>query len=148
MTLGALFSWSQDRGLDPLFLSQLAAAVPLEPDVTVLMDETAFAALVDYVGGVDLNGTVFAGNDVLGFLSLVQDQPEATLGGAVPADRSTRPASPRPWARHRIRRPFTAWSLSTRISHSPSASCWRCLPRCCRWIRPRSTSAAVAEAAP
>jgi hypothetical protein len=79
VTLGALFSWSAERGLDPLFLSQLAAAVPLEPDVTVLMDETAFAATVDFVGGVDLNGTVFGGEEVLGFLSLVQDQPEAML---------------------------------------------------------------------
>jgi hypothetical protein len=79
VTLGALFSWSPDGGLDPLFLSQLAAAVPLEPDVTVLMDETAFASLVDFAGGVDLNGTVFTGAEVLGFLSLVQDQPDAML---------------------------------------------------------------------
>lgn len=79
VTLRALFSWSSDRGVDPLFLTQLSAAVPLQPDVTILMDETAFAALVDYVGGVDLNGTVFSGNDVLGFLSLVLDEPEATL---------------------------------------------------------------------
>jgi hypothetical protein len=79
VTHGALFSWSPEHGLDPLFLAQLAAAVPLEPDVTVLMDETAFAAAVDYVGGVELNGTLFAGQDVLGFLSLVQDQPEAML---------------------------------------------------------------------
>jgi hypothetical protein len=79
VTLRALFSWSSDRGVDPLFLSQLSSAVPLQPDATILMDETAFAALVDYVGGVDLNGTVFSGNDVLGFLSLVLDEPEATL---------------------------------------------------------------------
>lgn len=79
VTLGALFSWSADGGIAPLFLSQLASAVPLEPDVTVLMDETAFAALVDFVGGVDLNGTVFAGDQVLGFLSLVEDQPDAML---------------------------------------------------------------------
>ena len=79
VTLGALFAWSAEAGIDPLFLSQLAAAVPLEPDVTILMDETAFAALVDFAGGVDLNGTLFAGDQVLGFLSLVQDQPDAIL---------------------------------------------------------------------
>ena len=79
VTLGALFSWSSDQGVDPLFLAQLAAIVPLLPDVTVLMDETAFGALVDHVGGVDLNGTLFSGNEVLGFLSLVVDEPEATL---------------------------------------------------------------------
>jgi len=79
VTLGALFSWSSDRGVDPLFLAQLSAAVPLQPDVTILMDEAAFGALVDYVGGVDLNGTLFSGTEVLGFLSLVLDEPEATL---------------------------------------------------------------------
>jgi hypothetical protein len=79
VTLNALFSWSADRGVDPLFLETLAQAVPLQPNVTVLMDETAFASLIDYLGGVDLNGTTFSGNEVLGFLSLVVEEPEASL---------------------------------------------------------------------
>ena len=79
VTLGALFAWSSERGVDPLFLDTLARTVPLQPDATVLMDETAFAALVDFVGGVELNGTTFGGNEVLGFLSLVIEEPEASL---------------------------------------------------------------------
>jgi len=79
VTLNALFSWSADQGVDPLFLDTLAGVVPLQPDVTVLMDETAFASLIDYLGGVDLNGTVFSGTEVLGFLSLVVEEPEASL---------------------------------------------------------------------
>lgn len=79
VTLGALFSWSSERGVDPLFLDTLARTVPLQPDATVLMDEIAFAALVDYVGGVELNGTIFGGNEVLGFLSLVIEEPESNL---------------------------------------------------------------------
>jgi len=79
VTLNALFSWSADLGTDPLFLNTLARTVPLQPDVTVLMDETAFASLIDYLGGVDLNNTIFSGNEVLGFLSLVIDEPEASL---------------------------------------------------------------------
>jgi hypothetical protein len=79
VTLGALFSWSAEIGVDPLFLETLARAVPLQPDVTVLMDETAFAGLIDYLGGVDLNSTTFTGNEVLGFLSLVIGEPEASL---------------------------------------------------------------------
>lgn len=79
ITLGALFTWSAERGVDPLFLTQLSSVIPLLPDVTVLVDETAFAALVDYVGGVELNGTTFSGNEVLGFLSLVQGESDATL---------------------------------------------------------------------
>jgi hypothetical protein len=79
VTLEVLFSWSPERGVDPLFLDTLARVVPLQPDVTLLMDETAFAGLIDYLGGVDLNGTVFSGNEVLGFLSLVTEEPEASL---------------------------------------------------------------------
>ncbi len=79
VTLGALFAWSSEGGVDPLFLDTLARTVPLQPDATALMDETAFAALVDFVGGVELNGTTFGGNEVLGFLSLVMEEPEASL---------------------------------------------------------------------
>ena len=79
VTLGALFAWSSEGGVDPLFLDTLARTVPLQPDATALMDETAFAALVDFVGGVELNGTAFGGNEVLGFLSLVMEEPEASL---------------------------------------------------------------------
>jgi hypothetical protein len=79
VTLSALFSWSADLGVDPLFLDTLARTVPLQPDATVLMDETAFADLIDYLGGVDLNGTTFSGNEILGFLSLVVQEPEASL---------------------------------------------------------------------
>jgi hypothetical protein len=67
VTLGALFAWSSEGGVDPLFLDTLARTVPLQPDATVVMDEIAFAALVDYVGGVELNGTTFGGNECWAF---------------------------------------------------------------------------------
>jgi len=79
VTLAPMFAWSSEGGVDPLFLDTLARTVPLQPDATALMDETAFAALVDFVGGVELNGTTFGGNEVLGFLSLVMEEPEASL---------------------------------------------------------------------
>ena len=79
VTLNALFAWSADTGVDPLFLDMLTRTVPLQPDATVLMDDAAFAGLIDYLGGVDLNGTTFSGNEVLGFLSLVVEEPEASL---------------------------------------------------------------------
>jgi hypothetical protein len=79
VTLDALFTWSADAGVDPLFLDMLARTVPLRPDATVLMDEIAFANLIDYVGGVELNATTFSGNEVLGFLSLVLEEPDALL---------------------------------------------------------------------
>ncbi len=79
VTLNAIFAWSADTGVDPLFLDMLTRTVPLQPDATILMDDTAFAHLIDYLGGVDLNGTTFSGNEVLGFLSLVVEEPEASL---------------------------------------------------------------------
>jgi len=79
VTLNALFAWSADAGVDPLFLDMLTRTIPLQPDATVLMDDAAFAGLIDYLGGVDLNGTTFSGNEVLGFLSLVVEEPEASL---------------------------------------------------------------------
>lgn len=79
VALDDLFAWSPEAGVDPLFLSMLARSVPLQPNATVLMDQTAFAALIDYLGGVELNGTTFSGNEVLGFLSLVSEEPDAAL---------------------------------------------------------------------
>ena len=77
--LQALFHWSAEQGVDPTFLSKLQEIVPLPPQVVIVMDDAAFAAIVDYLGGVELNGTSFSGNQVLGVLSLVGDDPQALL---------------------------------------------------------------------
>ncbi len=77
--LQALFHWSAEQGVDSTFLSRLKEVVPLPPQVVVLMDDAAFAAIVDYLGGVELNGTSFGGTQVLGVLSLVGDDPQALL---------------------------------------------------------------------
>lgn len=77
--LQALFHWSAEQGVDATFLSRLQEIVPLPPQVIVLMDNTAFATIVDFLGGVDLNGSAFNGPQVLGVLSLVGDDPQALL---------------------------------------------------------------------
>lgn len=77
--LRALFHWSTEQGVDAAFLSSLLEIVPLAPQVVVLMDNAAFASIVDYLGGVELNGTGFSGPQVLGVLSLVGDDPQALL---------------------------------------------------------------------
>ncbi len=77
--LQALFHWSAEQGVDAAFLSRLQDIAPLPPQMVVLLDNAAFAAIVDYLGGVELNGTSFSGPQVLGVLSLVGDDPKALL---------------------------------------------------------------------
>ena len=53
--------------------------VPLSIDVILVIDEFAFAALIDYMGGVSLESGTLDGNQVIGILELVEDQPTAAL---------------------------------------------------------------------
>lgn len=61
------------------FKQRLHQAVPLDIDGTIVLDRLGFAAAIDFVGGVTIDQTNFSGQDVLGILSLTQDDPEATL---------------------------------------------------------------------
>ncbi|MGD2253245.1 MAG: hypothetical protein PVF70_10070 [Anaerolineales bacterium] len=74
-----LFLWSADQGVDPTFLEGLAQYVTPSPDVILVLDEVAFATLVDYVGGVTLEGAELDGSQVVGVLRLLADQPQASL---------------------------------------------------------------------
>jgi hypothetical protein len=78
-TLHDLFLWSADHGVDPTFLEALAQYVTPSPDVILVLDEVAFATLVDYVGGVTLEGSHLDGLQVVGVLRLLADQPQALL---------------------------------------------------------------------
>ncbi len=77
--LDQAFGWSPDAGVDPSFLSGLKATVPLSFDTWIVIDDTGFAAAVDFVGGLQVNGTTFSGQDVLGILSLASGDAKATL---------------------------------------------------------------------
>ncbi|MGA9532951.1 MAG: hypothetical protein WBR18_09570 [Anaerolineales bacterium] len=61
------------------FQQRLYQAVPLDVDGTIVLDRTGFAAAIDFVGGVTIDQATFTGQDVLGILSLTQDDPDATL---------------------------------------------------------------------
>ena len=74
-----VFAWSQQGGVDPQFLESLYSILPLSPDLVVLLDDVAFAAVVNYLGGVDIEGAKFDGSSVLAFLSLSWDKPEVLL---------------------------------------------------------------------
>ncbi len=79
LQLRNLFGWSTDQGPDALFMQALYAEVPLSIDVILVVDEIAFAALVDYMGGVTLESGTLDGRQVIGVLELVENQPQAAL---------------------------------------------------------------------
>ena len=73
------FTWSQQEGVDPQFLSSLYSILALSPDLVVLLDDVAFASVVNFLGGVDIEGAKLDGSSVLAFLSLSWDKPEVLL---------------------------------------------------------------------
>ncbi|MGD8813528.1 MAG: hypothetical protein PVI78_03535 [Anaerolineales bacterium] len=79
LRLKDLFRWSVDQGPDAIFMQALYDEVPLSIDVILVVDEIAFAALIDYMGGVTLESGTLDGNQVIGVLDLVKDQPTAAL---------------------------------------------------------------------
>ena len=78
-TLQESFAFNPANGPSDSFRNRLHQAVPLQPDATIVLDRTAFAAAIDFVGGVRLNEASFTGQEVLGILSLTDDDPQATL---------------------------------------------------------------------
>lgn len=78
-TLRESFAFDPSSGPSEGFRSRLHQAVPLEPDATIVLDRIAFAAAIDFVGGVRLNDSSFTGQEVLGILSLTDDDPQAAL---------------------------------------------------------------------
>lgn len=79
LRLRDLFRWSNDQGADALFQQALFAELPLTIDVILVLDKVGFAALVDFMGGVTLESGTLDGNQVIGVLELVEDQPRAAL---------------------------------------------------------------------
>ena len=78
-TLSEVFSWSPKKGASAAFLEDLAVVAPLETDATVVLDRQAFAALVDYLGGIELSGASYSGEQVLGILDLLAERPASAL---------------------------------------------------------------------
>lgn len=79
LTLAESFSWSAISGfnnanLDPF--EDLASGSLL---ATIILDEEGFANLIDYVGGITINGEPLDGRTVIGVLDMLYDQPEASL---------------------------------------------------------------------
>jgi hypothetical protein len=79
LPISAHFSLNEQRELSETFVDALFRTVPLTYQTTVVLDEQAFAGLVDFVGGVPINDATFSGQEVLGILSLTDGDPAGNL---------------------------------------------------------------------
>jgi len=56
VTLESFFAWTPDKVVAPPFLEAIERALRVEVDIVVVMDEYAFSSMVDYLGGLPLEG--------------------------------------------------------------------------------------------
>lgn len=77
--LAEQFSFQQDSGPSSQFLDSLYRQIPLELNAVVVLDETGFAQAIDFLGGVTINQATFSGQEVLGIISLTEDDSSANL---------------------------------------------------------------------
>ena len=79
ITLKNLFTFSSQSGPGIEFTKGLYQILPLDPTLTLVIDEIAFAAIVDYLGGIEIRGNALNGEGVLTLLSLYWEQPTLLL---------------------------------------------------------------------
>ena len=82
-TLRSIFSWTVEEGVDGVsteFMNELQNAVPhVRLDMVVIMDETFFAALVDYMGGIPAGDIILPGLEAIAAQRLLFSEPDALL---------------------------------------------------------------------
>jgi hypothetical protein len=78
-SLAELFSYSPGKGLEPGMLAAVQQVVPLEFQAVMILDEVAFAYLVDYLGGVVVNDRPVSGEQILWTMRLLYDDHPALL---------------------------------------------------------------------
>ncbi|MFA9489744.1 MAG: hypothetical protein ACERK1_00765 [Anaerolineales bacterium] len=78
-TLAESFTWSAISGFDTFDLEPFEDLAPGSLLATIILDEEGFANLIDYVGGITLNGEPLNGRTVIGVMDMLYDQPEASL---------------------------------------------------------------------
>jgi hypothetical protein len=78
-TLSESFTLFEPPDFGASFLTSIAKYAPHPIQGFVVLDEEGFADLIDYIGGVTLNDQRLNGTAAVGALSLVKDQPLASL---------------------------------------------------------------------
>lgn len=77
--LAQTFAWHRKNGPKAEFLEAVRSLSPLPIEFTITLDQTAFATLIDFLGGVELDGDVVGGREVLAVMELLAGDPGATL---------------------------------------------------------------------
>lgn len=78
-TISQEFDISPVTGPSQDFLTYLSSLSSLQTEVVVVLDEVAFAALIDFMGGAWMDGSFFDGQSIVAALDFVQDDPELAL---------------------------------------------------------------------
>ncbi len=78
-TLAESFTWSAISGFNNADLDSFEDMAPGSLLASVILDKEGFADLIDYVGGVTINGEPLDGRTVIGVMDMLYDQPEASL---------------------------------------------------------------------
>ena len=78
-SLNDMFAWHAEQGVEPAFIQALYEIVPLAPNAVVVLDEQGFAAVIDYLGGIEVNGAQMDGAQVVSVVGLLRDNPPALL---------------------------------------------------------------------
>lgn len=74
-----LFGWDPDQGPSADFLSAFQMISQFQPDVTLALDEQGFATLIDFLGGVWIEGAYLDGNTSVSTLGFIDDDPQLSL---------------------------------------------------------------------
>jgi len=75
----AAFQWEAESGLGSQFLTLLRQVIPFDVDAAIVLDDDGFAALVDYLGGLELDGSRLEGEDIKALQTLLAADPAASL---------------------------------------------------------------------
>jgi hypothetical protein len=78
-TLEQRFSYNKTTTPPASFLQAIGETFPLPLDAIVLLDQQAYATVIDFAGGIELNGSRLTGQQVISVLSLVEDDPRSLL---------------------------------------------------------------------
>ena len=78
-SLAEQFSWTPQAGPGEEFLTALHTAAPQEIQVIAALDDLGFASLIDYAGGINLNGVPLRGDQALAVLGMLENDPSAML---------------------------------------------------------------------
>ena len=78
-TLQSSFTYSAQTGPGVDFIDGLHEILPLDTTLTIVLDDFTFAAIVDYLGGIEVSENLLNGESVLALLSIYLDQPTLLL---------------------------------------------------------------------